>query len=305
MLFFHGGFVELVNLKENTYYFDNQVVIGLYMINEKDCLLIDSGLDKDTFRKLSRILDDKKINPKYIFNTHHHADHIGGNKYFKEKYNSIIICGEIEKAFIENTYLETFYIYGAKAPESFKSKFILSEKSSVDIYLSDDVLELDGHKFKILELYGHSIGLLGIVTPDNVCFLSDSVLGNDILSKHKIAYNYDVKTAKVTLNKIREFSYEYYVLAHGGIIKNIDELCKLNIDNIDKINELIIQIIQNERSISIENIHMKLSNILELNQNPNSYFLNKSTVSSHITMLVDEKKIAFEMKDNLFVMNIV
>jgi hypothetical protein len=50
---------------------------------------------------------------------------------------------------------------------------------------------------------------------------------------------------------------------------------------------------------------MKLSNILELNQNPNSYFLNKSTVSSHITMLVDEKKIAFEMKDNLFVMNIV
>ena len=34
---------------------------------------------------------DKNINLKYILNTHHHFDHIGGNKELKKKYNSIVV----------------------------------------------------------------------------------------------------------------------------------------------------------------------------------------------------------------------
>ena len=33
-------------------------------------------------------LKDKNINLKYILNTHHHFDHIGGNKELKKKFNS-------------------------------------------------------------------------------------------------------------------------------------------------------------------------------------------------------------------------
>ena len=35
-------------------------------------------------------LKNKNINLKYILNTHHHFDHIGGNKELKKKYNSIV-----------------------------------------------------------------------------------------------------------------------------------------------------------------------------------------------------------------------
>ena len=36
-------------------------------------------------------LKNKNINLKYILNTHHHFDHIGGNKELKKKYNSIVV----------------------------------------------------------------------------------------------------------------------------------------------------------------------------------------------------------------------
>ena len=36
-------------------------------------------------------LNNKKINLKYILNTHHHFDHVGGNSELKKKYNSCVI----------------------------------------------------------------------------------------------------------------------------------------------------------------------------------------------------------------------
>ena len=36
-------------------------------------------------------LKNKNINLKYILNTHHHYDHIGGNKELKKKYKSIVV----------------------------------------------------------------------------------------------------------------------------------------------------------------------------------------------------------------------
>ena len=36
-------------------------------------------------------LKNKNINLKYILNTHHHFDHVGGNNDLKKKYNSIVI----------------------------------------------------------------------------------------------------------------------------------------------------------------------------------------------------------------------
>jgi hydroxyacylglutathione hydrolase len=38
-----------------------------------------------------KYLDDNKIKLKFILNTHHHYDHIGGNKKLKEKYGASIV----------------------------------------------------------------------------------------------------------------------------------------------------------------------------------------------------------------------
>ena len=42
-------------------------------------------------------IDKEKINLKFVLNTHHHFDHIGGNKELKKKYKSKVIGFENDK----------------------------------------------------------------------------------------------------------------------------------------------------------------------------------------------------------------
>jgi len=48
-------------------------------------------VDPSEAKPVIDFIDKNNINLKYILNTHHHFDHIGGNKELKEKYNSIVV----------------------------------------------------------------------------------------------------------------------------------------------------------------------------------------------------------------------
>ena len=76
---------ELIQLTEHDYYIDCPAKIGLVRIDEDNVVLIDSGNDKDAGKKVFRILEANGWNLKAIFNTHSHADHIGGNRFLQDK----------------------------------------------------------------------------------------------------------------------------------------------------------------------------------------------------------------------------
>ena len=59
-------------------------------------LIIDENnnacvIDPSEAKPIIDLVERKKINLKYILNTHHHYDHIGGNEELKKKYNSIVV----------------------------------------------------------------------------------------------------------------------------------------------------------------------------------------------------------------------
>ena len=60
-------------------------------------LIIDNSnnsacvVDPSESRPIINFLENKNINLKYILNTHHHYDHIGGNKDLKKKYKSVVV----------------------------------------------------------------------------------------------------------------------------------------------------------------------------------------------------------------------
>jgi len=76
-------------------------------------------------------LKNKDINLKYILNTHHHFDHIGGNEDLKKKFGSIVV--------------------------GFKKD---SERiPGIDIFLENDqIWEADNFKAKIIHVPGHTTG---------------------------------------------------------------------------------------------------------------------------------------------------
>ena len=59
------------------------------LIDEKE--KIACVVDPSESKPIIEYLENHKINLKFILNTHHHYDHVGGNKELKNKYNSNII----------------------------------------------------------------------------------------------------------------------------------------------------------------------------------------------------------------------
>ena len=48
-------------------------------------------VDPSESQPIISFLENKNIKLKYILNTHHHYDHIGGNQELKKKYGSIVV----------------------------------------------------------------------------------------------------------------------------------------------------------------------------------------------------------------------
>ena len=54
-------------------------------------------VDPSESKPIIKYLEKNKINLKFILNTHHHYDHVGGNKELKEKYGAMIVGFEGDK----------------------------------------------------------------------------------------------------------------------------------------------------------------------------------------------------------------
>ena len=71
---------------------DNYSYLLIDNSNKKACVI-----DPGEAEPIINYIEENEINLKYILNTHHHIDHIGGNLILKEKYNSKIIGFEGDK----------------------------------------------------------------------------------------------------------------------------------------------------------------------------------------------------------------
>ena len=88
-------------------------------------------VDPSEARPIIDFLKNKNINLKYILNTHHHFDHVGGNEELKKKYNAIVVGYKHDSE---------------RIPE-------------IDILLEDnEIWERDNFVAKIIHVPGHTKG---------------------------------------------------------------------------------------------------------------------------------------------------
>ena len=88
-------------------------------------------VDPSEAQPISNFIDKKKIKLKYILNTHHHYDHIGGNQELKKRYNCEIVGFKGDKHRIPG----------------------------IDIMVDDNQLwEANNFKSKIIHIPGHTSG---------------------------------------------------------------------------------------------------------------------------------------------------
>ncbi|HBQ85053.1 MAG TPA: MBL fold metallo-hydrolase [Syntrophomonas sp.] len=288
--------MQFNKIKGNTYFIDAPTNIGVYVFKNKTCLLIDTGIDNTQAGKIDEVLKAQGLHPRYIINTHSHADHCGGNSYFKKNYPGCAVYAPgIEKLFLENPDLHNTIIFSASP---LKQLGKTSKNSGVDFDLEYGTMRLDEKKLEILALPGHTPGQIGIITPENVCFSGDAMFGEAIMGKYSLPNLFDIKASLTTLNHIKELEADFFVISHIDRVITREEAVKLadaNLANIAMYEEQILELL--EQPLTREDL---LENIAVLNDLPldfQEYHLAFSTISAFIKYLYEHQLITYSLEN--------
>ena len=283
---------ELIKVSDKCYFIESPSKVGIYKQNENDVYLIDSGADKNFAKRVLRICDENGFTIKGIINTHAHADHIGGNAYIQQKTGCDIFCSTIDRPFLEHPIINPLHIYGGYIPIEMRHKFFLAESSKTkDISSPDFPSEL-----KTYDISGHSLGMIAIVTDDNVAFVGDIVCRQEIIDKYGITYLLDIKKHLESLSFVENMHADKFVMSHVDTVSDIKPLIQLNRE---KIYEIIDRITTHLKTpMTFENLLSKLFYDYNLSMNIAQHSLVGSTVRSYLSYLKNEGAIDYITDDN-------
>tara|TARA_B100000029_G_scaffold360629_1_gene353566 strand:- start:503 stop:1264 length:762 start_codon:yes stop_codon:yes gene_type:complete len=182
-----------------------------YIIFDKKTLLA-VVVDPSEADNIINEINKNNLEIKYIFNTHHHYDHVGGNKKLKEKYNCKVVGFEKDKS---------------RIPE-------------IDITLKDNQ-KWKNELFEclILHIPGHTSGHICIYINElKALFTGDTLFslgcGRIFEGTYKEMYE--------SLNKLKKFPLDTRIYCGHEYTKKNSDFC-LSIDSknprlINKINEI-------------------------------------------------------------------
>ncbi len=283
---------ELIELTPTTYCIENPARIGIIKTDENRVCLIDSGLDKEVGKKVRKIIDSMNWKLEAIFNTHSHADHIGGNKYLQDQTSCLVYAPTIECAFVNHPELEPTFLFGSLPIKELQNKFLCAQASHA-LELTEKVLP---NGLTCIELPGHSMHMMGYRTADDVVFLADSLASKETLEKYKVVYLFDVGAHLETLDKLKNMQAKFFVPSHAPISEDISELVQYNIDKTLELGEYIYHVCSN--AISFENLLQKVFEKYNLKMSLEQNLLIGSTIKSYLSWLKSKQHIEFIIENN-------
>jgi glyoxylase-like metal-dependent hydrolase (beta-lactamase superfamily II) len=283
---------SLVRLARNTWLVPGPTNIGL-VETASGAWLVDSGNDKESGRKLLRILRERGLTLRGIVNTHSNADHTGGNAYLQGMTGCGIYATEIESAFIRTPTLESGMLWGGFPVKELRSKFFEAKPSNVTGIVSESSC-LEGLRF--IPLPGHYLGQIGVMTDDGVLFLGDSLFGERVLEKYKVPFVYDVKAFKASAELIRGTAAELYVPSHGEITTDIGPMIDRNLAAIHRIEETLREILVSKKPFEL--VLSELCDRFGVRLDCAQYALIGSTVRSFLSYLHYEGRAEYRFENN-------
>lgn len=283
---------ELIQLSAHDYYIDCPAKIGLVRTGETEAVLIDSGNDKDAGKKVLRHLEAQGWHLTAIYNTHSHADHIGGNKFLQDKTGCRIFAPGLEAVYTNAPELEAMTLYGGLPFKDLRNKFLLAQPSHAEALTPKDLPE----GWSMIDLPGHCFQMVGFRTADGNIFLGDCVSSQETLQKYGIGYLWNPEAYVATLEAVKELRAPSFIPSHAPVTADIVPLAQQNIDAVGKISDTILSFCASPATF--EELLQKLFQTYGLTMTAQQYALIGSTLRSYLSSLHTQGKVTFSFEDN-------
>lgn len=191
-------------------------------------------IDPGEAAPIQRYLDTHNLKLDLIINTHHHGDHTAGNKDLIQRYNCKLAAPKQEAKKIGN----------------------------VDIALEEDSdFQFGGHRIKIIETPGHTLGHICLYIPDQKALFSGDTLfsmgcGRLFEASAEVMWN--------SLQKLIALPDDTLIYCGHEYTKSNGEFCLSlepeNPDLIDRYNEVILSRQNNQPTLPVTLANEKKTN---------------------------------------------
>ena len=200
--------------------------IPVYHLNEREVVLLDTGFASDR-EALMELLHDRRWQVRGVICSHGHMDHSGNIRFLQERYGCRVAAHEIEAEI-------------AATPESFRSHYCVSTPDEngglEESFSATDIITPQtrqflfcGAEFYILQLPGHSGGHIGVITPDNVAYLGDALMGMAQLAASKMPTTGHLRRDLESKRSLHNLEAAAYIVPHKNIMSDIHPLIDANI----------------------------------------------------------------------------
>ena len=184
----------------------------IYLNDKKEAFVVDPSAASPVIDTLEK----NNLQLKYILNTHHHFDHIGGNFELKEKYNCKIVGSKKDRDRIPG----------------------------IDIEISDgDYWSFKEHTAQIIEIPGHTSGHIAFFFKSlNAVFTGDTLFslgcGRLFEGTPTMMWN-SLKKLRALPDQTKIYCGHEYTLSNGKFINSIypSEDIRLKIESLVELNE--------------------------------------------------------------------
>lgn len=283
--------MELKQIGPKTFCIEHDTNIGIHFTDDGRMYLIDTG-SKGDGEKIDEILSREGWVPSCIINTHTHIDHIGGNEFLMRKYGIPAYCTDYDMAFAHYSELEAAYMNGGYPAE--KLRTIFAHPGMIG-FRSIEKETPDGIDWTYLP--GHSFGMIGIRTSDDIWFLGDSYLSRSFLKQYTFGFIYNVEAYIVTLKKLKEFKGALFVPSHGILETDIVPTLEQNLRSVAEMCSMICETCREYRGQ--DEILQQMYERLRMHARSAQHALLSSTVKSYLTYLQDRNKLECRFVDNI------
>ncbi len=304
----HTDSLKLNRLSKGIYVFSGPTNIGIIAIpqGKKYILyLVDSGPDRVFARKVYEECRTifKNFEIKAIIATHSHADHIGGNSWFKEKTGCKVWATLAEKNGIETPISQSALSTGGFPLPECRTSYYLAEQSFVDrVIFDNEIIQAEGgFSFELIPLPGHYLDMVGVLATGSdgkkVFFAGDGIFGRSMLARYWMPFIFDIKAFKESVaRRIQDIRADYFVPSHGAVYDEISTLAEFNLLSTVSNEKCIEKILETPRTW--EELLKEFADQNDIPLRLGQYVLVGSTIRSYLTYLYTEGRIRWFFKDN-------